>query len=1518
MRNLSKKSVILFILFLGTFAVSGQTTIWSEDFESYTNGTQTGAGTGTSTATWSTNDGDVDVQTSGGSQVLRGQNTDNTTAYWTTNPITITGYANVSFSLDANSGGGLDSGTDVFRIQYRIDGGTYIEIENASGDTSPSDPIQSSYSVTGLSGGTIDFRITMYNTGGSEFYEIDNFLVQGTASSCSSISSSPGSTIFDLTTLNSNVSGLASGIITDVNVTINITHTWDSDLDISLRSPAGTTVNLSDDNGGSGNNYTNTIFDDSAGTAITAGGAPFTGTYRPEGNLSDFIGEDPSGTWTLIIFDDFSGDTGTLNSFSIEVCVATPSSPVINIADVTIDENAGNAVFTATHNGADASGAFSVNYTITAGTASEGVDYTTGSGLYTGTLNFNGTSGDTEQITVSYIDDFDVEPNETYTIQFTSVTDLSVDITDTATGTINNDDTAAVLQVSDVAVAEDLGPAVFTVNHTGGSRPAAFTVDYTITAGTASEGVDYTTGSGLYTGTLNFNGTSGDSDQITILITDDTLFENAETYIISFSATSDAQVDITDTATGTINDNEIIVNDAALTLYDDFQGNFDYVVGGGTLRTNDDATDPCSITTTSSGNLTTILTPAGKTIKKAYLTWAHSSTVIDQNVTLEGQAVTADLVYGVFTFGSQFYGYIADVTSIVTGLGNPWSETYDFANLTIDNTGGYCSSTVVLGAWSLMIYYEDFSLPTSTINLYYGFDATQNAGTSFTLDNFYAISPVGSKATFLSYEGDASLDGTVGTNKEELSILGQGSGTPSILTGDGGQTGNNPFNSTIYDNISGVNTSNIYGLDLDTYDISSFINITDTQVTANVDMGQDLVISSAVILRVPSNIISGTVFEDINYPGGAGRNMTTSSGVGVPNVTVELYDNLGTLVDTETTDSDGEYAFGGISDGTYTVRVVNSSINSTRGGGSSCGTCYAVQTFRSDYDGTTLNTFTDEIGGNFPSNEDVAIGTLTGAQTTSTVVVLAGGTGGIDFGFNFNTIVNTNEDGQGSLEQFIVNSNNLDETGLDIEANAIFDPAAGDDTSIFMIPTTSDPLGRTADSNFSGGYFDILISAGNPLSNITADNTIIDGRTQTAYSGDTNAGTIGSGGATVGTSAIALPNYDLPEIQVHRDLGDVFITQGSNVIIRNLSIYANVNAGIRIDSGTLSATQNLLGVNASGANAGNINFGVENAGGDMVVDGNYIATTTGSGVLITGGTSNTVQNNHFTNNGNSACDDGITLTGGSGITIQQNLIEGSASAGIDAASFSGGAVITENSITTSGQDGGNCSGNVENMGIKIAGNNSQLTNNVIFSNGGAGIVVMGGTGNLISQNSIYANGTSGDALGIDLDASTSAGDDVTLNDNGDSDSGPNNLMNFPIINSVFISGTNLMISGWSRPGATIEFFLTDVSEGSATSGDNQLGLSTDYGEGQTFIGTFDEGSISDLDATSSTYSDADGNSDNTNRFQFTIPLPSASLGNIVTATATIANSTSEFAPTAIIKVTSVITNRRITYRVNRN
>lgn len=105
--------------------------------------------------------------------------------------------------------------------------------------------------------------------------------------------------------------------IADLNVRLNITHTWDSDLYLHVRSPAGTDVVLSNRRGGSADNFQNTTFDDEASVAIGSGLAPFSGTYRPEQLLSAFDGKNARGTWQLWVEDRALGDTGKLNSWSL-------------------------------------------------------------------------------------------------------------------------------------------------------------------------------------------------------------------------------------------------------------------------------------------------------------------------------------------------------------------------------------------------------------------------------------------------------------------------------------------------------------------------------------------------------------------------------------------------------------------------------------------------------------------------------------------------------------------------------------------------------------------------------------------------------------------------------------------------------------------------------------------------------------------------------------------------------------------------------------------------------------------------------------------------------------------------------------------------------------------------------------------------------------------------------------------------------------------------------------------------
>src|SRR5262249_16987288 len=118
------------------------------------------------------------------------------------------------------------------------------------------------------------------------------------------------------TTSTLTVSG-QSGVVTDVNVKLDISHPSDSDLQAYLTSPAGTKVTLFANIGGMGQNFTSTVLDDEAAVSIANGTAPFTGSFQPQGLLGSIDGQTPNGTWTLTISDTAPLDSGTLNSWSI-------------------------------------------------------------------------------------------------------------------------------------------------------------------------------------------------------------------------------------------------------------------------------------------------------------------------------------------------------------------------------------------------------------------------------------------------------------------------------------------------------------------------------------------------------------------------------------------------------------------------------------------------------------------------------------------------------------------------------------------------------------------------------------------------------------------------------------------------------------------------------------------------------------------------------------------------------------------------------------------------------------------------------------------------------------------------------------------------------------------------------------------------------------------------------------------------------------------------------------------------
>ena len=108
-----------------------------------------------------------------------------------------------------------------------------------------------------------------------------------------------------------NVDGV-EGTVSGVTVSFDILHTFTSDLVIALTSPDGRRVVLVNREGGSGNHFIGTVFDDRSTSSITRARPPFQGRFRPAEPLSAFDGAGANGDWTLEIDDRAFQDGGFL------------------------------------------------------------------------------------------------------------------------------------------------------------------------------------------------------------------------------------------------------------------------------------------------------------------------------------------------------------------------------------------------------------------------------------------------------------------------------------------------------------------------------------------------------------------------------------------------------------------------------------------------------------------------------------------------------------------------------------------------------------------------------------------------------------------------------------------------------------------------------------------------------------------------------------------------------------------------------------------------------------------------------------------------------------------------------------------------------------------------------------------------------------------------------------------------------------------------------------------------------
>ncbi|MFN8633963.1 MAG: Calx-beta domain-containing protein [Chloroflexota bacterium] len=268
-----------------------------------------------------------------------------------------------------------------------------------------------------------------------------------------------------------------------------------------------------------------------------------------------------------------------------------------------------------------------------------------------------------------------------------------------------------------------------------------------------------------------------------------------------------------------------------------------------------------------------------------------------------------------------------------------------------------------------------------------------------------------------------------------------------------------------------------------------------------------------------------------------------------------------------------------------------------------------------------------------------------------------------------------------------------------------------------------------------------------------------------------------------------LPAFPDPPgaLSVQIDGGDArtngLFLAGTGSVVRGLSVTNFTNVGIWLAGNDVSAFCNYVGVDADGSDNG--------------TNGNAVA-----GIRLGGGNNARVgglnfgEGNLIAHNG-----DGVEIPAVQG-TIQGNILRDNVNNG----------VFVNPSI------------------IDIVGNT--IEQNVITGNGHDGVQVLraggaGSFGNLISQNSIFGNGTAANDLGIDL----LDPDGVNPNDPGDTDSGnpTNNGQNYPVLTSASTGGGSTTVVGTldsvSGITYTIEFFSNPACDASG------------HGEGKTYIGS---------------------------------------------------------------------------------
>ena len=714
----------------------------------------------------------------------------------------------------------------------------------------------------------------------------------------------------------------------------------------------------------------------------------------------------------------------------------------------------------------------------------------------------------------------------------------------------------------------------------------------------------------------------------------------------------------------------------------------------------------------------------------------------------------------------------------------------------------------------------------------------------------------------------------IGITASGATALGNGTGV-HVISATGTVIGGAGAGNVISGNGTGILVESFTASPMNTGILGNFIgtNAAGTAAIGNAADGVDIRTAGNTIggtTALDRNIISGNAQRGISISGAFATNNTVigsyigtdlSGTVAIPNSASGIIVSAGASSNTigGTTIGAGNLISGNAQNGVYLIgaATIGNIVHGNYIGTNAAGTAdlgNALDGIRLIAPNNTIGGTTAQAGNVISGNDNAGLWINSGANNTQVSGNLIGTNAsgsealgntyyGIHVQSNFNQIGGSTAAHRNVVSGTIQNNGGDYVTGAGIAIyDAGFMSVTGNVVRGNYIGT--DITGSGAIPNFTSGVTVQTTVAGNHNTiggSIAGEGNLISGN-----------GIPGGLGAGIYGNSLASPGFSLPNIV--SILGNYIGTNATGSIAvpnRGPGIYfyqspGNIVGGSSsVVNGMLSGAGNLISGNLG--NGIHVDNGGSNSNG-TVIQGNFIGTDlTGTQAIgnaqigVATGSSNNIIGSPIANQRNviSGNTHGVSIgSGGTNNQVFGNYI------GTD---VSGLAAIQNTAFGVW----------ISSAGNSVGGTNPQ-DGNIIANSGLGGLRLEGVTGN----NGTYSNNTYHGNLGLAIDAGTAG---RTLNALPDTDG----VLNYPVVTSTQIVGSELIVEGTMTSGKTVEIYI------SAPTADG-------VGQGRQRLASALDNSLTDENATAG-------------QFKFRIPLGNG-LSNGTPLTALTIGSTSEFSP----------------------